>query len=696
MLTAIFRVFLLLFFCYSSMLFASEYVGSDVCQSCHEQEHEQWQTSQHFDAMAEANSQTVKGNFDNQTVLFKGEKYHFSIEDGQYWVTLKDQQGQFNKYKVSYTFAIYPLQQYMVEFADGRVQLIPFAWDTRDKSDGGQRWFHLYPEFDKPSDDFFWLNHGQNWNYMCADCHSTNLQKGYDSKLNRYNTTWSEINVGCEACHGPSAQHIKDNKVATPYDVTGRDINSDPVCAQCHSRRIQLNEDGLHPQFSQRHKLNLISSDLYYPDGQIFDEDYVYGSFLQSKMHKAGVTCSDCHNPHTAKIKLPEPQLCQQCHSAEQYNAEKHAHHPIGLETDKCSSCHMVEQNYMQVDWRKDHSFQIPRPELSDKTGAPNACTNCHQDQSNQWASEHLNQWFERDEKLTNSHFSLAFSEAESGNNSTNQALADIALDEDQAFIIRASALSRMQYFADSYSLNAINKLFNHPNQYIRQGVLDALIPQPIAQQKLVLKQLLNDPVLLIRSEAAASLIYLDSSELSKNPLLNQVLSEYLEIQEYLSDRGANRSNIGDVAWLKGNLKDAEQHYLQAIIVEPNFVAPYLKLNNVYRTQNKQQQATSILAQGLKRQPNNEQLLYQYGLANIRLQKLDAAIASFEQLLTVVPNNAQYQFVTGLAYESVNLEKAIQHIGNAYQISRDVKYIEAYCAVLQRNNQALPNQCFLQ
>ncbi|TKG17023.1 cytochrome c3 family protein [Vibrio breoganii] len=691
----LFHYFTLLFFYLLTVaeVSANKYVGSVECQSCHEAEYQQWQSSQHFDAMAHANSDTVKGNFDNQQVVFEGETYHFTTENGAFWVTLKDAEQQFKKYKISYTFAIYPLQQYMVEFDDGRIQLIPFAWDTRSLAEGGQGWFHLYPQFTKSSDDFFWLNHGQNWNYMCADCHSTNLQKGYDPKSDTYQTTWSEINVGCEACHGPASEHAKKPEVKTSFDVINRDPNNDPVCAQCHSRRIQLNEASYHQQFSQRHKLNLISPDLYYPDGQIFDEDYVYGSFLQSKMQQSGVICSDCHNPHTAKIKMPEPQLCQQCHSAEQYNTQKHAPHPVGEATDKCSSCHMVEQNYMQVDWRKDHSFKVPRPDLSDKTGAPNACTNCHEDKSNAWASKQVKTWFKDSNRYSSTDFSEAFAQAEQGKVNTNQGLAEVALDEKQAPIIRASALTRMQYFADEFSAEAIQKLLTHSNQYIRQGVLDAMKPLSANAQKPLLISLLKDPSLLIRTEAAASLAYLDATEIANNALLKDVLDEYLAVQEYLSDRGANRANIGDIDWLKGDFENAEKHYQQAIKIEPNYVPGYLKLNELYRGQRNTKQSAQILSAGLKYQSKNESLLYQYGLANIRLQKIDVAIKSFETLLSVQPNNPQYHYVTGLTYESVDLTKAIEHINSAYQLDQNPQYIEAYCAILQRNQQPVPKLC---
>ena len=189
------------------------YVGSEACVDCHSEEVEAWQGSHHDMAMKHATDESVLGDFNDQTVTHKGKPNRFFRKGEEFWVNIEGPDGQFKDYKISYTFAFEPLQQYMVEFEDGRVQLIPFAWDSRTEDEGGQRWFHLYPDTTN-TDEFYWTNSGQNWNFMCADCHSTNLEKNYDSASNTYNTTWSEINVGCEACHGPASEHVEQAQLA--------------------------------------------------------------------------------------------------------------------------------------------------------------------------------------------------------------------------------------------------------------------------------------------------------------------------------------------------------------------------------------------------------------------------------------------------------------------------------------------------
>ena len=306
-------------------------------------------------------------------------------------------------FEVVYTFGIEPLQQYLVEFPGGRLQSLTIAWDTKDK-----RWFHLYPGEDIPPDDpLHWTGRYQNWNGMCAECHSTNLQKNYDPEADTYQTTWSEINVSCQACHGPGAEHVAwgrswkagngdtESSNGLIVDFRGHDSRYQvDTCARCHSRRRQVSAEDAHG----RHLLDdflpsLLRDDLYHADGQILDEVYVYGSFLQSKMYAAGVRCTDCHDAHSAGLKAPGNDLCVQCHQphnnrrfatlkARHYDSTTHHFHPAGSPGAQCVNCHMPAKTYMVVDPRRDHSFRIPRPDLSVKLGTPNACTGCHDNQT--------------------------------------------------------------------------------------------------------------------------------------------------------------------------------------------------------------------------------------------------------------------------------------------------------------------------
>jgi hypothetical protein len=334
------------------------YVGRDSCIDCHKREYELWKGSDHDIAMQEANEHTVLGEFNNAVFTQYGTTSKFYIRDGKYYVFTEGPGGELDEYEIAYTFGVTPLQQYLVEFPGGRYQMLPLCWDTRPPELGGQRWFHIYPdERIAPKDVLYWTKVNQNWNYMCAECHSTNVRKNYDLRNDRYQTTYSEIDVSCEACHGPGSKHtnwaklLDREKGFSEEDMMGlrfrlkdpdkgtwvfnmetgnarrtvplRSIQQIEACARCHSRRRVINEDYIHGRtLLDTHVPSLLVEDLYFADGQIQDEVYVYGSFLQSKMFSKGVLCHDCHEPHSMRVYSHGNVLCYRCHLQQKFGAK--------------------------------------------------------------------------------------------------------------------------------------------------------------------------------------------------------------------------------------------------------------------------------------------------------------------------------------------------------------------------------------
>ena len=380
--------------------------------------------------MQHATAASVLGNFDDAGFDYFGVHSRFFKKDGKFFVETDGPDGKLATFEVKYTFGIDPLQQYLIEFPDGRIQALSIAWDSRPKDQGGQRWFHLYPNEEIKHDDaLHWTKLNQNWNFMCAECHSTGVRKNYDAANDRFHTTWTEISVGCEACHGKGSRHVnwahsqrswfgKDEDprkglLRLPERTRrrhlaarsqerqsaaqrrprrdaqgGRDLRAVP----CTTRRI-LGRLGSGTTVV-RHSYGLaLTRGLYHADGQMLDEVYNYGSFKQSKMFAAGVTCSDCHEPHAAKLRAPGDGVCLQCHASDKYEAASHQRHEGRFAEVTCASCHMPVSTYMVVDKRHDHSLRIPRPDLSVKLGTPNACNNCHADKSAQWAADAIEQW---------------------------------------------------------------------------------------------------------------------------------------------------------------------------------------------------------------------------------------------------------------------------------------------------------------
>ena len=285
----------------------------------------QWAGSHHDLAMQEATADTVLGNFDDASLTHYGITSSFFRKDDRFMVRTEGPEGKLQDYEVAYTFGVYPLQQYLVPFPDGRLQALPLAWDSRSKEESGQRWFHLYPdERLAPGDVLHWTGPDQNWNYMCAECHSTNVQMGYDAGSDSFDTTWSEISVGCEGCHGPGSTHARLAESGAEGGAYGLEVNLDDrggavwvmnpetgiaarseartepqqqpeACGRCHARRgIIAPEYEYGAPLAHTHLPALLDEGLYFADGQILDEVYVYGSFLQSRMYAAGVTCTDC------------------------------------------------------------------------------------------------------------------------------------------------------------------------------------------------------------------------------------------------------------------------------------------------------------------------------------------------------------------------------------------------------------------
>ena len=456
---------------------APGYVGTSTCAGCHAQEHAAWRGSHHDRAMEEANEKTVLGNFADARFTYAGVTSRFFRRDGRFYVNTDGPGGKLADFEIKYTFGVHPLQQYLVELPGGRLQALGIAWDARPKAQGGQRWFHLYPDRKlKAGDPLHWTGIDQNWNYQCADCHSTNLRKNYDDATRTYRTSWSEIDVGCEACHGPGSNHAAwatldptarradaskglpvalDERRGVTWAIgtaTGNATRSAPrpssreieACARCHARRGQF-DDNWHPgaPLGNAYRIALLEPGLYYADGQMRDEVYNHGSFLQSRMHAKGVTCSDCHDPHSQKLRVPGNAVCGQCHAPSRFDVATHHRHKPGSPGAACTSCHMPTTTYMGVDPRHDHSMRIPRPDRTMALGTPNACGNCHAKNGAKWAADAVARWYP-ERKSGQQTFAETLAAGDRGAPGAQAALASLATDATVAPIARASAISRL------------------------------------------------------------------------------------------------------------------------------------------------------------------------------------------------------------------------------------------------------------
>ncbi|WNC74155.1 multiheme c-type cytochrome [Thalassotalea psychrophila] len=707
----------------SCKVIAAEYVGTEQCTDCHNEQAKAWQGSHHDMAMRHAKPDSVLGDFNNVSLEFRGKTNRFYMKQDQYWVNIEGPDGKFHDYQIKYTFAYEPLQQYMVEFSDGRVQLIPFAWDSRTKDNGGQRWFDLYPQFTQNHQEYFWTNNGQNWNYMCADCHSTDVKKNFDVKTNTYKTSFKEINVGCEACHGPASEHLTwtdsaDKKVKfsgfkrnitksvsnwvleqgkttlTPEKIEHSEQTL--VCAQCHSRHVQISDKDhvKSKEFGDRYLLSLLEPNLYYPDGQIYDEDFVYGSFLQSKMSKNGVVCSNCHDPHSAKLTIAKESVCLQCHLPKTYASEQHHHHKDDSAGAQCVSCHMPETTYMQVDDRADHAWHIPRPDIAEALGTPDTCLSCHTDKTSQWSKGNTEKWYPDSTITSERHFAPVFAGADRNMASMATPLSQIAQNTHYSDIVRASALARMQPFADTNTLIAIARGAKSPDSTIRVGAIRGAIGIRGAERWRVVAPLLADKVLSVRTEAALALIPLWSELSAANKEhLTPALNEYIDVQNFNSDRGYAHTNKGNVYTHQALYNKAESAYKEGIRIEPIFANAYINLADLFRRQNQDGKAISVLEQGMRAIPDNGNFAYSIGLAHIRKKQTPQAIERFKQAIEIEPENENFHYVYGLSVESTSKAKAQQALQKAYEIGGNPQYLYGLCDMLIRHKAFQAKHC---
>lgn len=667
----------------------AQYIGRESCKECHEKEYMLFQGSDHDMAMDEANEKTVLGNFNDQTITHFGVTSRFFMSDGKYMVNTEGPDGELTDYGVSYVFGIRPLQQYLIEFPGGRYQCLPLCWDTRPAEEGGQRWFHIYQDERIPPDDVLhWTRVTQNWNYMCAECHSTNLRKNYSYSEKAYHTTWSEIDVSCEACHGPGSDHVdwaekvesgsspdvypdmglvvrlKDTDNATwVFDndsVTARRSvarQSDELvqmCSRCHARRAVATEDYYHGgSLLDTHWPSLLDEGLYFADGQILEEVYVYASFLQSKMYQAGVVCKDCHEPHSGKVYVDGNALCYRCHMASEYGPRKHHFHDPAKEGASCTECHMHERTYMVVDPRRDHSIRIPRPDLSDKLGTPNACNQCHPDKSTQWATDYLRQWYGQD-LLDQPHYGETFWAGRQRYPEAQEELLTLAGDSEQAPMIRATAISLLGGYPDPSTTSLLQRTISDPDPLIRYASLTVVqFAEPELIRDLALPRL-KDSVKLVRLMAANSLTAVPRNLIpsGSNEVLNETLKEYNASLMINADHPSTHLNFGNLYLNTGDLEKAEASYREAIELEPGLVGPYINLADLYRRMERDEEGEKVLKNALEKYPDLAAIHYALGLLKVRQAEHEEALEYLANAANYDPNDPHYSYVYAIGLNS--------------------------------------------
>jgi predicted CXXCH cytochrome family protein len=671
------------------------YVGSEKCRSCHEQAWQSWRESHHYQAMLPASEVSVLGDFSGRTFEYGDVTSRFFRRDGRYWVETDGPDGSLQTYEITHTFGFYPLQQYLVPFPGGRYQALNIVWDSRSGPEGGQRWIHLYPadegDLVRHDDLVHWTGSFQNWNGRCAACHSTGLRKNYDPASDRFDTRWAEINVACEACHGPASAHLDwanadqsgdDSGIAFPLADRGafgpgddpaarvwsrrdgrRPVTQIEACAGCHSRRSELEEAHTGKPFDDLYRLALIEPGLYFPDGQVLDEVYVYGSFLQSKMHAAGVVCTDCHDPHSNKLLADGNALCTRCHVSEAYDRPEHHRHPAGSAGAACVDCHMPSRTYMVVDDRRDHGFRVPEPRLSQQLGVPNSCTQCHADRDAEWAADALQAWGVSDQ-IRAGHAPI-LAAAWSDDITALPSLLALGDDESKPAILRASAALASGRFPSQETLVAVAGLLQSENSRVRAAAVQSLDWVPPDRRHSLLRGLVKDRSKAVRHEVARQLagVPLEVLPPEDSAALASLRREYLQTLRVNADLPEEQMNLALFHASAGDAAAAERAYRKALELAPAFTPALLNLADLYRSNGLDAKARPLLLQAIGQAPGDPAPQHAMGLLLVREKELGAAVGYLRQAAELAPANIRYGYVYAVAlWESGERGQAVARL----------------------------------
>ena len=634
------------------------YAGSESCRECHKGAYEAWQPSHH--ALAER-----KPQFELDQAAFEPAKT-FKTSGGE---TITASQplhlhvaapdGSKRELTAMRVIGEDPLRQFLVS-SDGKVQAFEAAFDPHKNE-----WFDVFGnDVRKPGDWGHWSGRGMNWNSMCAACHNTRLQKNYDAAADIYNTQMAEAAIGCESCHGPMKDHVvwlHSHPKATTYAATttlattkpatrprdptlkpmSRDLAFD-TCGSCHSRRGELTSDFVPgTPYHDHYRLSIVDeSDVYYPDGQVREEDYELAAFLGSRMYAAGVRCVDCHNAHTGKPVLQGDFLCMRCHEGklETYRTApvikpaEHVFHKPDSAGARCVNCHMPQTVYMQRHSRHDHGMTIPDPLLTKQLGVPNACNRCHADKDTDWSIAAVDKWYGAKMQRYTRQRAQWIAAAKRGDDAARQPLVELLSNAKETSYWKAVATGFLaRWIGEPAVASAVLAQVGHADPLVRSEAarsLEPLIESRSDIRDAVAKQL-NDPVRAVRIAAAWTL----REQVDPNSQAGKDLRRMLDVN---SDQPLGQLQMAHFALSRGDTPAALAH----------------------------------LATGVKWDPSSAAMRQEYAVVLSSAGKTDEAIAQLQEACRLAPSDAEYVYLLALAYnERGELPKTIEMLEQAVKLN---------------------------
>ena len=682
----------------------AQMVDEQQCQGCHGAQAKDWQGSHHQLAMQVAEPQTVLADFNNAAFTGESESSRFFRQGAEFWVNTPGADGKPADFKVAYTFGIAPLQQYLIEVGDGKLQALGVAWDSEKN-----RWFHLYPgqgvNFKNP---LHWSKPSQNANFMCVECHTTGYKRNFDATANTFNSQWNSLGVGCQACHGPASNHLRAVTENNPLPHSGFDVdlkNKDATveietCARCHARRAPLG-DGftVGKRLMDDYLPSVLTRELYALDGKIKDEVFEHGSFLQSKMFDKGVRCSNCHNPHSTELKAPGNGVCLQCHNpagkaaipgvdgkglqAKNYDSIDHHRHAEGQPGSQCVDCHMPGKFYMGNDFRHDHSFSLPNPVRAKALGTPDACLTCHQGKAGDRVTEQFKLWSAHDAPQA-ARYDDSLWLIRGGRPGAGQALYEQLRRSNLPAIQRATLLAELANYPSESALKLASKDLNHPAPQVRESAVRAVSAfLPPAERVALLSPLLSDSVRAVRIIAARNLQGAARTGLGTNQgAWDKAIGEYEAVQLSLAERAESNLNLAMLYQASGRNAEVEPKLRAALLRDPDFYPALVTLAQWLEASGRAGEATALLSDGIKAHPQAALLQHSQGLALIRAGQPGQAMKALQQAVKLEPDNGQYRYVLAVAlHQSGQLDQACAQMEEL--LKRQPAFRDARLALIQ-------------
>lgn len=618
-----------------------------ACARCHPRAFAEWAGSQHALANRLVTDAQDAGAFEPARRLTHG-SFETSMERAgrdRYRFATRFSNEAVEVFHAEAVIGITPLRQYLVSFPGGRLQVMDTAYDPRSNE-----WFNAFGDENRqPHEWGHWKGRSMTWNVQCAFCHMTGFEKNYEARTDTYTSTWRAMGISCSQCHTPVRPATLDQCAVTGgLTVVSAERRMDN-CASCHARREELfGSFKAGDSFYDHFRLVLPDQPgVFHADGQVREEDFEYASFKMSRMGHVGVSCMDCHSPHSGQLVLPAVNnaLCLQCHNppgrrgAPPIEPTAHSFHAADSPGNRCVECHMPVNVYMMRDGRRDHGFTSPDPLLTIEHGIPNACHRCHADQTPEWAERITRTWYGNRMERRARERSRIVARAHAGEATVGTPLLALARSE-EITAWRAALIGLLEpWSGDPQVRDYLRTEVAHPHPLVRSAAVRALGEAPAAT--------LADTSALVRVDAAMI-------QYRRNPLVRPApMDELLAYLENISDQPAGALRQAEMAALAGRPGDAEAWARRALAWDPSAV-PHHALGRIQFQHGKPAEAISNLHAAAVLEAGNAAFSYDLALALAESSGPATAIPWLEETLRRDPEFGRAWLNLGLAYAGVD------------------------------------------